>query len=99
MQQATQLEEELSDSFSNVEPEQVPELSGAPEQQLEEQVDLNISLDSESRGRSVLSSEFNFGDDVFDVDRTVSPSHSRRQKRENRYQWVCLRGFKMISPM
>ena len=56
---------------------------GAPEQQLEEQVDLDISPDYESRGPSVLSSEFNFGDDVFDGDRTVRPSQSRREKRED----------------
>ena len=58
LQQAPQLAQETSDSSSNVEPELGPELSGALEQQLEEQVDLNIPPGSESRGPSVLSSEF-----------------------------------------
>ena len=54
LQQALHLEQS-SNSSSNVEPEQVPELSLAPEWQLEEQVDLDISPDSESKGQSVLS--------------------------------------------
>ena len=28
---------------------------------------------------------------MFDVDRTVRPSQSRREKREDQYQWACLK--------
>jgi len=62
-------------------------------------VDLDNSPDSESRGPSVLSSEFNFGDDVFDVDRNVRSSQSRREKREDRYQWACLKRLQDDIPI
>ena len=57
---------------------------------------MDISPDAESKEHSVLLSEFNFGDKMFHVDRTVRLSQLRRKTDISRH---VLRGFKMIFPM
>ena len=39
----------------------------------------------------MLSSEFNFDDDMFADDRAMRPKKSREEKRKDRYGWACLK--------
>ena len=92
--QTAQLEQgESTDSSSSVEPVQEPEVAtGQPEEQM------SVSPSVDSNEQSVLSSEFDFGDDMFVDDRAVRSKKSRSDKRKDRYEWACLKRLQEDIP-
>jgi len=81
LQRAPQLEpEELEDSSEIIEGAEVAEVH---EDQSE------VSPEGETREESVLSSEFNFGDDMFVDSRVTRPRRSKAESRRDRYDWAC----------